>query len=166
MPVPLDCNSQAKENDSIPGAPVSAGTTMTFGTKKGAGAILITAGEVTHRQLKRDLEAFKWVTEPQNMRKLLQDWEEISKEKRTLWVVTATYSAKSCALSVLSSSEASVVVGVEAKVADVAQAKPTVQWWKQDNDKTWIKYQDVSLPMSFSTICRTDTRRTLAWCCS
>jgi hypothetical protein len=139
---------------------------MTFGTKRGAGAILITAGEVTHRQLKRDLEAFKWVTERQNMRKLLQDWEEISKEKRTLWVITGTYSAKSCALSVLSSSEASVVVGVGANVADAAKAKPTAQWWNQDNDKTWIKYQDVSLPMSFSTLRKTDTPRNLAWCCS
>ena len=100
------------------------------------------------------------------MRKLLHDWEEISEEKRTLWVITGTYSAKSCALSVLSSSEASAVVGVEASVVDAAKARPTAQWWKQDNDKTWIKYQDVSLPMSFSTVCRTDTRRTLAWCCS
>jgi hypothetical protein len=141
---------------SVPGVPLSAGLTMTFGTKRGAGALLITAGEVKQSQLKRDLEAFKWVTEPQNMHKLLQDWEEISKEKRTLWVITGTYSAKSCALSVLSSSEASAVVGVEAKVADVAQAKPTVQWWKQDTDKTWIKYEDVSLSISSSPLCRTD----------
>jgi hypothetical protein len=147
---------------SVPGAPVSAGFTMTFGTKRGAGAILITAGEVKHSQLKRDLEAFRWMIEPQNMRKLLQDWEEISKEKRTLWVVTGTYSAKSCALSVLSSSEASAVVGVEANVAEVAKAKPTVQWWKQDTDKTWMKYKDVSLSVLLSPLYSTDIRRTLA----
>jgi trehalose-6-phosphatase len=100
--------------------------------------------------------------EPQNMRKLLQDWEEISKEKRTLWVVTGTYSAKSCALSVLSSSEASAVVGVEANVAEVAKAKPTAQWWKQDTDKTWMKYKDVSLSVLLSPLYSTDIRRTLA----
>jgi molybdopterin synthase catalytic subunit len=151
---------------SVPGVPLAAGFSMTFGTKSGAGAILITAGEVKQSQLKRDLEAFKWVTEPQNMQKLLQDWEEISKEKRTLWVITGTYSAKSCALSVLSSSEASAVVGIEANVADVDQAKPTVQWWKQDTDKTWIKYKDVSSSLLFPRLCRTDIRRILAWCCS
>ena len=119
-----------------------------------------------HSQLKRDLEAFNWVVEPQNMRKLLQDWEEVSKEKRTLWIITGTYSAKSCALAVLRSSEASVTVGVEANILNVGQAKPTMQWWKQDTDRTWIKYKDVSYCAICSPLHRANIARKLAWCCS
>lgn len=118
---------------------------MSFSTKRGAGAILITAGEVISRQLERDLQAYKWVTEPQNMRKLLGEWEEISGQKRTLWMITGTYAAKSCALSVLHSPESSASIGMDVHVADVAQATPSLEWWKQESDKTWIKYKDVSL---------------------
>lgn len=121
---------------SVPNAPLSGGFTLSFGTKRGAGAVLITAGGVKSSQLARDLEAYKWVTEPQNMRKLLDDWEEISKQKRTLWMITGTYTAKSCALSVLHSPESSATVGVQANVADVLQASPTLQWWEQGTDKT------------------------------
>lgn len=129
---------------SIAGAPASGGLNLSFSTRRGAGAVLITAGEVRCSQLKRDLDAFKWVTEPQNMRKLLGDWEEISREHRTLWMITGTYSAKSCALSVLHSPESSASVGIQGNVADVVQAKATAEWWKQGTDQTWIKYKDVS----------------------
>lgn len=129
---------------------------MSFGTRRGAGAVLITAGEVKCSQLTRDLEAYNWVTEPQNMRKLLDDWEEISKQKRTLWMITGNYTAKSCALSALRSPELSATVGVQANVADVLQASPTLQWWEQATDKTWIKYQDVRLPRSLSPECQTN----------
>lgn len=139
---------------------------MSFGTKRGAGAILITDGDVECHQLKRDLDAFKWVTEPQNMRKILQEWEEISKEKRTLWMVTGTYTAKNCALSVLHSPESSATVGIEANVADVVQAKPTLQWWRQETDKTWIKYKDVRFLEIFPGSTNADIRRTLEWCFS
>lgn len=139
---------------------------MSFGTKRGAGAVLITAGDLKCSQLTRDLEAYKWVTEPQNMRKLLDDWEEISKQKRTLWMITGTYTAKSCALSVLHSPESSATVGVQANVADVLQASPTLQWWEQGTDKTWIKYKDVRLPHLFCPDHQIDFQRNLESCSS
>jgi hypothetical protein len=118
---------------------------MSFSTKRGAGAVLMTAGEVTCHRLERDILAYRWLTEPQNMQKLLLDWEEISKQKRTLWMITGTYTAASCAISVLQSSESSASIGMDVHVVDVAQAKPSVEWWNQKSDKTWIKYKDVSL---------------------
>jgi hypothetical protein len=39
---------------SVPGVPLSAGLTMTFGTKRGAGALLITAGQVCMLGLTRE----------------------------------------------------------------------------------------------------------------
>ncbi|KAM0721487.1 hypothetical protein Q7P37_002411 [Cladosporium fusiforme] len=135
---------EANLGAAVPDAPASGGFNLRFSTKRGAGAVLITAGQVRCSQLKRDLDAFKWVTEPQNMRKLLEDWEELSKERRTLWMIAGTYSAKSCALSVLHSPESSASVGIQANVADVVQAKATAEWWKQGTDQTWIKYKDDS----------------------
>lgn len=139
---------------------------MSFGTKRGAGAVLITAGDIKCSQLTRDLKACTWVTDPQNMRKLLDDWEEFSKQKRTLWVITGTYTAKSCALSVLHSPESSATVGVQANVADVLQASPTLRWWEQGTDKTWIKYKDVSMPKPELPCRKIDNKRTPAWYCS
>ncbi|KAK5741747.1 hypothetical protein LTR17_003738 [Elasticomyces elasticus] len=127
---------------NVPGAPVSGGFTMNFQTKRGAGAVLITAGEVTCHQLERDLLAWQWVLEQQNMQKLLTDWREISEQKRTLWMVTGTYTAKSCALSVLSSPESSVKIGLDVEVANVAQASPSVEWWKSKSDGSWNKYRE------------------------
>ncbi|KAK5696326.1 hypothetical protein LTR17_024298 [Elasticomyces elasticus] len=125
---------------NIPGAPVSGGFNMSFGTKRGAGAILITGGEVKSHQLVRDILALQWVMDSHNMQKILAEWPEISKEKRTLWMVTSTYVVQNCALSVLNSPESSVTIGMDVNVVNIAQASPSVQWWKQSTDRTWNKY--------------------------
>jgi hypothetical protein len=84
------------------------------------------------------------------MQKLLQDWEEILKQKRTLWMITGTYTAPSCALSVLQSSKSSATIGIDVHIADIVQAKPSLEWWSQKSDQAWVKYKDVSLSIPFS----------------
>ncbi|KAK5678906.1 hypothetical protein LTS10_008561 [Elasticomyces elasticus] len=135
-----EVNVTAAVTANIPGVPISGGFNMSFGTKRGAGAILITGGEVKSYQLVRDMLALQWILDVHNMQKILEDWPEISKEKRTLWMVTSTYLVQSCALSVLNSPESSVTIGMDVNVVNVAQASPSVQWWNQHTDKTWNKY--------------------------
>ncbi|KAK3623360.1 hypothetical protein LTR56_021632 [Elasticomyces elasticus] len=135
-----DVNVSVEAGATVPGAPISGGFAMHFGTRRGAGAILITGGDVMCNQLARDSLALQWVLDSQNMRKLLAEWPEISQERRTLWMTTGTYTVDSCAISVLNSPESTVKIGMDLNIADVAHASPSEQWWRQDTDKTWNKY--------------------------
>jgi hypothetical protein len=125
---------------SIPTAPVSGGVTLRFRTSRGAGAVLVTDGEIERKELNRDLLALNWVLDPRNMAKILVDWEEISQQKRSLWMITNTYTAKRCANAVLSSHESTVKLGVEAEVFNLLNAKPTVEWWNGRSDRSWNIY--------------------------
>lgn len=122
---------------SAPGA--SVGSTVAFKNETDQGAVLITEPPIRHYKAQHETLFLDWMVA--NTTKLLSNCSDIA--KYGVWIVTKTYSTTQCARAVLSSRNAEVTIAVDADVADVATASPSVSWWKRGSDSSWNIQNDV-----------------------
>ncbi|KAJ5552383.1 hypothetical protein N7494_001761 [Penicillium frequentans] len=120
---------------------VIVGGKLEFSSSQHSSAILIADGVVEHNQAAPATNLRKWGSAQAQALIDISGDHEIIKEKG-FWIVTKTYCAKRCSISLLSSKESKSSYSVNAQAYGV-RLRPTVEWWNSQKDDDW---RDLSNP--------------------
>ena len=117
--------------------PVSAGIDAIFENEQQEGGILIVDGNVTHHQA-RPTSNFKiWMKNPEIAKKIMEEYPDTV--EKGIWIITKTYTAKRRSVAVAKSKGTLLSFSIGAKVADIAELKPTAEWWNAREEGSWKK---------------------------
>lgn len=112
-----------------------AGGKLEFSSSKQRSAILVAQGDVEHHQATPATKIRQWASaQAQALIDLSGDADTI--KKKGFWIVTKTFTAKKCSISLLLSKESKSSYSVDAKAYGV-QVSPSFQWWNSQKDSDW-----------------------------
>jgi hypothetical protein len=121
---------------------VVAGGKLEFTCSEEHSAILVAEGVVEHHQATPETEFRRWGSaNAQALIDLSCDQDVI--KKKGFWIVTKTYTAKKCSISLLSGKDSKISYSVDAKSHGV-EVGPTMEWWSSQKDEDWRDLSDVS----------------------
>ena len=111
-------------------------------------AILLTRGKITHNQATLSQPFITWME--RNAQAVIDSWDDKKViEKKGIWIVTKTYTAKQRAIAVLRGKGSKAEFGIDVG-AYGATVSPSVSWWKSQKSGIWKDARDVSnLPIVF-----------------
>jgi hypothetical protein len=125
---------------------IVAGGKLEFTSTENPSAILVAEGDVEHHQAIPETEFRRWGSA--NAQALI----DLSREqgvikRRGFWIVTETYTAKKCSISIITGQDSKTSYIVDAKSHGV-EVGPTMEWWSSRNDEHWRELSHVS-PLEF-----------------
>ncbi|KAI9663916.1 MAG: hypothetical protein M1821_007407 [Bathelium mastoideum] len=114
---------------------VIVGGKLEFSSSAGRSAILIAEGVVQHNQTTPATKFREWGSaQAQALIDLSSDRDII--KKKGFWIVTKTFTARKCSISLLTSKESKSSYSVDAQAYGV-NVSPSVEWWNGQRDEDW-----------------------------
>jgi hypothetical protein len=121
---------------------VVAGGKLEFTSSETRSAILVAKGNVEHHQSTPESKIRAWGSaNAQALIDLSGDRDII--KKKGFWIVTKTYTAKKCSISLLLGKESKSSYSVAAGSHGV-KVSPSLEWWESQQDEDWRALSHVS----------------------
>ncbi|KAK2037003.1 hypothetical protein LZ31DRAFT_433146, partial [Colletotrichum somersetense] len=117
-------------------APVETSLNPAFETGGEEGAMLVAENPVQRNCLGNQAAALQWMAT--NTTEMCRRHKSIVK-RHGIWIITKTYSARRCAVAVISSRSSAVELGLGATASGIASLTPTSSWaYQTDSSCTEI----------------------------
>ncbi|GJC86508.1 hypothetical protein ColLi_09346 [Colletotrichum liriopes] len=122
-------------------APVEASVNIAFETGNEEGAILVAENPVQRNCSGDQATALRWMAA--NTTDMCRRYRSIVKQ-HGVWIVTKTYSARRCAVAVISSNSSAVELGLGATAPGIASLTPSSSWSNQTGSSCAEIHEDES----------------------
>ncbi|KAG0645025.1 hypothetical protein D0Z07_9198 [Hyphodiscus hymeniophilus] len=138
----VDLNVHAADGSQT----VVAGGKLEFSSSKRRSAILIAEGVVQHNQATPATKLRECGSaQAQALIDLSGDRDII--KKKGFWIVTKTFSAGKCSISLLSSKQSKSSYNIDARTYGI-DLSPSVEWWNSQKDEDWRDFSHVGFPQA------------------
>ncbi|KAK4078310.1 uncharacterized protein Triagg1_3326 [Trichoderma aggressivum f. europaeum] len=113
--------------------------TVSFKSNSDQGAVLTTTDPVTRHQLGDELSALQWMAD--NTSKMIHQHKDIVK-RHGIWIITKTYSTRSCAIAIMSSESSSIDITLD-NMQGILALTPKSAWSRSSGNSCTEIHEDV-----------------------